>query len=109
MTHLLMSDWKVNLRLCCRVEAFPPARGGERAERAEREGGGGGGAGVVRHAAACPQDAHKYPCKLQFKRNQYKWQVANATIWVSNEGVLAGGGGAYIDNRKQTGWGRGTG
>lgn len=47
------------------------------------------GWGAGRQAAACPQDTHKYPCKLQFKRNQYKWQVANATIWGSNEGVLA--------------------
>jgi len=30
------------------------------------------GAGAVRQAAACPRDTHKYPCKLQFKRNQYK-------------------------------------
>lgn len=92
-----MSDWKVTLRPCCRVKTFPPSlRGRERGER-ER------GRGAVRQDAACPQDAHKYPCKLQFKRNQYEWQVANATIWGSNEGMLAVGGGAaraYIDNSK---------
>lgn len=61
-----MSDWKVTLRPCCRVKTFPPSlRGRERGER-ER------GRGAVRQDAACPQDAHKYPCKLQFKRNQYE-------------------------------------
>lgn len=43
-------------------------RGSERAKESEESEE----AGAVRQAAACPQDAHKYPCKLQFKRNQYK-------------------------------------
>lgn len=89
MTRLLMSDWKVTLRLCCWVETFPPSLRGREKERERKNESEG--AGAVRQAAVCPQDAHKYPCKLQFKRNQYKWQVANATIWGSNEGVLAGG------------------
>lgn len=46
---------------------------------------------VVRQAAACPQDSHKYPCKLQFKINQYTWQVANATIWAVMKVCCQGG------------------
>lgn len=91
-----MSVWEVTLRICCWVETLPPGQGAERRERGWRAG---------HQAAICPQDTHKYPCKLQFKRNQYKWQVANATIWGSNEGVLGcvsvcALGVAYTDNSK---------
>lgn len=75
-----MQDGKVTLRLSGWAETFPHGWRG----RVWWETGWGAG----HQAAACPQDTHKYPCKLQFKRNQYKWQVANATIWGSNEGVL---------------------
>lgn len=95
-----MSVWKVTLRMCCWVVTLPPGLGAERRERGCRAG---------HQAAICPQDTHKYPCKLQFKRNQYKWQVANATIWGSNEGVpvcvsVCARGVAYTDNSKPAGW-----
>lgn len=42
--------------------------GGERGRVRVGEVGGGG----TPRPQLCPQDTHKYPCKLQFKRNQYK-------------------------------------